>query len=170
MKRVQQIEKSYLTQNLPEFSSGDTLRVHVKIKEGDKERIQVFQGIVIGRRGSGTGATFTVRKMSAGIGVERIFPLHSPNIDRIERIKIGSVRRAKLNYLRELTGKSARIKERIVEAEKKTTKTAATVVNEENAEPKLDEVPDVSETASDGASEDTTAQLNSAEETESAKK
>ena len=170
MKRVQQIEKSYLTKNLPEFSSGDTLRVHVKIKEGDKERIQVFQGIVIGRRGSGTGATFTVRKMSAGIGVERIFPLHSPNIDKIERIKIGSVRRAKLNYLRELTGKSARIKERIVEAEKKTTKLVAEAVNEENADAKLDEVPDVSGTASDGASEDTTAQLQSTEEAEAAKK
>ena len=170
MKRVQQIEKSYLTKNLPEFSSGDTLRVHVKIKEGDKERIQVFQGIVIGRRGSGTGATFTVRKMSAGMGVERIFPLHSPNIDKIERIKIGSVRRAKLNYLRALTGKSARIKERIVEAEKKTTKLVAEAVNEENADAKLDEVPDVSGTASDGASEDTTAQLQSTEEAEAAKK
>ncbi len=170
MKRVQQIEKSYLTQNLPEFSSGDTLRVHVKIKEGDKERIQVFQGIVISRRGSGTGATFTVRKMSAGIGVERIFPLHSPNIDKIERIKIGSVRRAKLNYLRELTGKSARIKERIVDSTKKTTKTVAEAVKEENAEPKLNEVPEVSATAADSASEDTTVQLDSAEETEAAKK
>lgn len=170
MKRVQQIEKSYLTQNLPEFSSGDTLRVHVKIKEGEKERIQVFQGIVIGRRGSGTGATFTVRKMSAGIGVERIFPLHSPNIDKIERIKIGSVRRAKLNYLRELTGKSARIKERIVDAEKKSTETVVEAVKEENAEPKLDEVPDVSETAADSGGEDTTGQLQSTEEAESAKK
>jgi len=170
MKRIQQIEKSYLMQNLPEFSSGDTLRVHVKIKEGDKERIQVFQGIVIGRRGSGTGATFTVRKMSAGIGVERIFPLHSPNIDKIERIKIGSVRRAKLNYLRELTGKSARIKERIVDSAKKTTKTVAEAVKEENGEPKLDEVPEVSGTAADSTSEDTTVQLDSTEETESAKK
>ena len=169
MKRVQQIEKSYLNQNLPEFSSGDTLRVHVKIKEGDKERIQVFQGIVIGRRGSGTGATFTVRKMSAGIGVERIFPLHSPNIDKIERIKIGSVRRAKLNYLRELTGKSARIKERIVDSSKKTTKTVAEAVKEENAEPNLDAVPDVSGTAADSGNEDVTVQLDSAEETEAAK-
>ncbi len=170
MKRVQQIEKSYLTQNLPEFSSGDTLRVHVKIKEGEKERIQVFQGIVIGRRGSGTGATFTVRKMSAGIGVERIFPLHSPNIDKIERIKIGSVRRAKLNYLRELTGKSARIKERIVEAEKKTAKTDTEAVKEENVELKLDEVPDVSETAAESGSEDVTVQLDSTKEAEAAKK
>ena len=170
MKRVQQIEKSYLTKNLPEFSSGDTLRVHVKIKEGDKERIQVFQGIVIGRRGSGTGATFTVRKMSAGIGVERIFPLHSPNIDKIERIKIGSVRRAKLNYLRALTGKSARIKERIVEAENKTTKLVAEAVNEENADAKLDEVPDVSETAAESGSEDVTVQLDSTKEAEAAKK
>ena len=161
MKRVQQIEKSYLTQNLPEFSSGDTLRVHVKIKEGEKERIQIFQGIVIGRRGSGTGATFTVRKMSAGIGVERIFPLHSPNIDKIERIKIGSVRRAKLNYLRELTGKSARIKERIVDAEKKTAKTVTAAAKEEKADSNLDEVPDVSGTATD--SEDVTVRLDSTE-------
>lgn len=170
MKRVQQIEKSYLTQNLPEFSSGDTLRVHVKIKEGEKERIQVFQGIVIGRRGSGTGATFTVRKMSAGIGVERIFPLHSPNIDKIERIKIGSVRRAKLNYLRELTGKSARIKERIVDAEKKSTEAAVEAVKEENGEPNLEDVPEVAGTASESGSEDVTVRLDSAEETESAKK
>jgi len=155
---------------LPEFSSGDTLRVHVKIKEGEKERIQVFQGIVIGRRGSGTGATFTVRKMSAGIGVERIFPLHSPNIDKIERIKIGSVRRAKLNYLRELTGKSARIKERIVDSNKKTTNTAAGAVKEEDPEPKLDEVLDVPGTATDSGNEDVTVRLESEEGTEAAKK
>ena len=169
MKRVQQIEKSFLTGNFPEFSSGDTLRVHVKIKEGEKERIQVFQGTVIGRRGSGTGATFTVRKMSAGIGVERIFPLHSPNIDKIERVKVGSVRRAKLNYLRELTGKSARIKERFIDAEKTATTTAADAVNEENAEPKLDDVPDLSEAATDSDSEDVTVQLEAEEKPEAAK-
>ena len=93
MKRIAQIEKSYMRDDYPEFSSGDTLRVYVKIKEGDKERIQVFQGTVISRRGSGTGASFTVRKISSGIGVERIFPLHSPNIDKIEKIRSGSVRR-----------------------------------------------------------------------------
>ncbi len=169
MKRVQQIEKSYLTQNIPEFSSGDTLRVHVKIKEGEKERIQVFQGTVIGRRGSGTGATFTVRKMSAGIGVERIFPLHSPNIDKIERLKAGSVRRAKLNYLRELTGKSARIKEQIVDTEQATQTTVADAVNNENSEPALDEVPDLTENASESSSEDTTDQLEAEEKTKTSK-
>ena len=125
MKRIAQIEKGYLKENVPNFKSGDTLRVHVKIKEGDKERIQVFQGTVIGRRGGGTGETFTVRKVSGGIGVERIFPLHSPNVDKIELVRSGKVRRSKLYYLRDLTGKSARIKEQITDsaANKKTAKT-----------------------------------------------
>ena len=111
MKRIAQIEKSFMREDLPQFGPGDTVRVHVKIKEGDKERVQVFQGDVISRKGGGTGETFTVRKISNGIGVERIFPLHSPNIARVERIRIGNVRRSKLYYLRDLTGKSARIKE-----------------------------------------------------------
>lgn len=117
MKQIAQIEESFKRQ-WPDFSSGDTIRVHVKIKEGDKERIQVFQGTVIGRRGGGTGATFTVRKISSGIGVERVFPLHSPNIDKIEVVRKGHVRRKKLYYLRELTGKSARIKEELTDAQK----------------------------------------------------
>jgi len=118
MKRIAQIEKSYMRDDIPEFGSGDTLRVHVKIREGDKERIQIFQGTVIGRRGGGTGETFTVRKISAGIGVERVFPVHSPNIAKIEKIRSGSVRRKKLYYLRGLTGKSARIKEEISDSTK----------------------------------------------------
>jgi len=121
MKRLTQLEKSYQRDDFPAFSSGDTVRVHVKIKEGDKERIQVFQGTVTSRRGGGTGATFTVRKVSSGIGVERVFPLHSPNIAKIERIRAGQVRRKKLYYLRELTGKSARIKEQITESENNKT-------------------------------------------------
>ena len=100
------------------FNAGDVVRVHVKIKEGDKERIQVFQGTVIQRRGTGTGSSFTVRKLSAGIGVERIFPLHSPNVAKIEVVKQGKVRRAKLFYMRGLTGRSAKVKERKGEAEK----------------------------------------------------
>ncbi|MFZ1683057.1 MAG: 50S ribosomal protein L19 [Candidatus Zixiibacteriota bacterium] len=111
MKQIAAIEKQYMREGHPSFAPGDTIKVHVKIKEGDKERIQVFQGIVIGRRGSGVGETFTVRKMSSGIGVERIFPYHSPNIAKIEKLRSGSVRRAKLYYLRDLTGKSARIEE-----------------------------------------------------------
>ena len=118
MKQIAQIEKSFLREDLPEFGSGDTVRVHVKIKEGEKERVQVFQGTVISRRGGGTAATFTVRKVSGGIGVERVFPLHSPNLAKIERIRIGRVRQSKLYYLRSLTGKSARIKEELVSSKK----------------------------------------------------
>ena len=115
MKSITQIEKAHLRRDLPAFRSGDTLRVHVKIKEGDKERVQVFEGTVIGRRGSGTGATFTVRKISSGIGVERVFPTWSPNIDKVELVRTGNVRRSKLYYLRNLTGKSARIRGKIAE-------------------------------------------------------
>lgn len=122
MKRIAQIEQAYLRDdNIPHFKSGDTLKVHVKIKEGDKERIQIFQGTVIGRRGGGTGATFTVRKISSGIGVERVFPLHSPNLAKIELLRSGQVRRSKLYYLRNLTGKSARIKEQLTDSQKSST-------------------------------------------------
>ncbi|MDD4051030.1 MAG: 50S ribosomal protein L19 [candidate division Zixibacteria bacterium] len=116
MKRIAQLDSQY-ARELPPFTSGDTVKVHYKIKEGDKERIQVFQGTVIGLRGGGLGATFTVRKISAGIGVERVFPIHSPNIAKVERVSMGSVRRAKLFYLRNLTGKSARITEKLGEKE-----------------------------------------------------
>jgi large subunit ribosomal protein L19 len=124
---LREIEKPLLTERKVRFNPGDTLRVHVRIKEGDKERIQVFQGTVIGRRGGGLGETFTVRKVSGGIGVERVFPLHSPNVAKIERIREGRVRRAKLNYLRGLTGKSARIteKKRDTDAAAETGATAA---------------------------------------------
>lgn len=125
MKRLAQIEKSFMRDDIPEFGSGDTVRVHVRIVEGDKERIQVFQGDVISRRGGGTGETFTVRKMSSGIGVERVFPLHSPNVTKIERVRKGLVRRSKLYYLRDLTGKSARIKEILPTGSKKTKKNKA---------------------------------------------
>ena len=101
-----------ITNSIPNFSSGDTLTVYYKIKEGNKERIQFFKGVVIQRRGSGTTETFTIRKMSSGIGVERIFPINSPLIDKIEVNKKGKVRRARIFYLRDLTGKSARIKEK----------------------------------------------------------
>ena len=121
MHRIAQIDKSQMRDDYPRFRSGDTIRVHVKIKEGDKERVQIFQGTVISLRGSGTGATFTVRKMSQGIGVERVFPTHSPNIAKIERVRAGSVRRKKLYYLRDLTGKSARIKEDLADNAKSDT-------------------------------------------------
>ena len=113
MNTMDQVEKSYLrTTPVPEFSPGDTIRVHVRVKEGDKERIQIFQGVVIGRRGGGTREMFSVRKMSGSVGVERMFPLNSPTVDKIELLRRGKVRRAKLYYLRNLRGKAARIEER----------------------------------------------------------
>jgi large subunit ribosomal protein L19 len=112
MNQMDQVESNYFRGGKPEFAPGDTIRVHVRVKEGDKERIQVFQGVVIGRRGGGTRETFTVRKISGGVGVERIFPFHSPIVDKIELMRRGKVRRAKLYYLRNLRGKAARIEER----------------------------------------------------------
>jgi large subunit ribosomal protein L19 len=111
MNVVNALEKNELRSDLPAFQVGDTVRVHVKIKEGDKERIQVFEGIVIARKNGDLRSTFTVRKTSFGQGVERIFPLHSPVIEKIEVVRRGRVRRAKLYYLRNLRGKAARIKE-----------------------------------------------------------
>ncbi len=111
MKVLDKIEQSQMRKDLPAFRAGDTLRVHVKIKEGDKERIQVFEGTCIGLRRAANHSTFTVRKMSFGHGVERIFPTHSPVLDKIEVVRSGRVRRAKLYYLRKLRGKAARLKE-----------------------------------------------------------
>lgn len=120
------VEAGQLRSDIPEFKVGDTLRVHAKIIEGDKERIQVFEGAVISRANGGNRATFTVRKISYGVGVERIFPLHSPRIDKIEVVTRGKVRRAKLYYLRELSGKAARIKgERVRIAATSNTPVAA---------------------------------------------
>lgn len=101
-----------LKKGIPNFKAGDTLRVSVKVVEGDTERIQNFDGVVMARRGSGISESFTVRKISFGVGVERIFPLHSPRIEKIEVLKVGKVRRAKLNYLRKLSGKAARLQEK----------------------------------------------------------
>ncbi len=109
---IDMLEKEQMRTDIPDFGPGDTVRVHVKIKEGDKERIQVFEGVVIRKRKGNIGATFTVRKVSYGIGVERIFPLHSPAIEKIEVIRRGKVRRSRLYYLRGLKGKAARIKEK----------------------------------------------------------
>jgi len=113
MNQVDTIEGAQKRSNIPEFIPGDTIRVHVRIKEGEnKERLQAFEGVVIARRGKGSGESFTVRKTSFGIGVERIFPINATIIDHIQVIKRGRVRRAKLYYLRELRGKAARIRER----------------------------------------------------------
>lgn len=112
MEKIEQIEKEQMRLDHPDFGPGDNVKVHVKIKEGEKERIQIFQGVVISKRKGNTNATFTVRKVSYGVGVERIFPLHSPALDKIEVVNRGRVRRAKIYYLRKLRGKAARIKER----------------------------------------------------------
>lgn len=109
---MRSVESSQIKTHLPDFRPGDTVKVNFQVKEGDKVRIQVFQGVVIARRGSGTGETFMVRKISGGVGVERVFPVHSPKIDSLEIVRAGKVRRAKLFYLRDKTGKAARIKER----------------------------------------------------------
>lgn len=109
---IQSLMRDLMRVDIPQFRVGDTVKVHVKIREGDKERIQVFEGVVIRRHRGGVGASFTVRKVSYGIGVERIFPIHSPQIDKIEVVRKGRVRRARLYYLRERLGKAARIKER----------------------------------------------------------
>ena len=111
MNVMEMVEKQQLREGIPDFHPGDTIKVHVKIKEGDKERIQVFEGVCIAHKHGGVRTTFTVRKISFGHGVERIFPLHSHSIDKIEIVRRGKVRRAKLYYIRELRGKAARIKE-----------------------------------------------------------
>jgi len=108
---IRELEKEQLKSDIPAFRPGDTVRIHVKVIEGQRERIQIFEGVVIKRRGTGVSETFTARKISNGVGVERTFPLHSPKIDKLEVVRRGKVRRAKLYYLRELRGKAARIKE-----------------------------------------------------------
>ncbi len=112
MNLIEMLEKEHMRVDLPPFRAGDTVRVHSRIKEGDRERTQLFEGVVIRKRKGNTGATFTVRKVSYGVGVEKIFPLHSPSIGKIEVISKGKVRRARLYYLRKLRGKAARIKEK----------------------------------------------------------
>jgi large subunit ribosomal protein L19 len=117
MNALEKVELSQMKKDVPSFRSGDTVRVHVKIKEGDKERIQVFEGTVIGFRHARNHSMFTVRKISFGHGVERIFPLHSPVVDKIEVVRSGRVRRAKLYYLRKLRGKAARLRSALTEQE-----------------------------------------------------
>jgi ribosomal protein L19 len=111
MEKIREIEKSQLKQDLPNFGPGDTVKVHIKVKEGKRERIQIFEGVVIKRQNGGIRETFTVRKISFGVGVEKIFPLHSPSVEKIEVTRKGKVRRAKINYLRQRSGKAAKVKE-----------------------------------------------------------
>jgi len=113
MQVIEQLEKEQMRADLPEFRPGDSVKVHVKIREGEKERIQVFEGVCISKHKGRTGASFTVRKVSYGVGVERIFPAHSPLIDRIDVVRKGKVRRSRLYYLRQRKGRAARIKEKM---------------------------------------------------------
>lgn len=112
MNIIETLEQEQMRSDIPTFAPGDTVRVHAKIVEGTRERIQIFEGVVIGRQGKGVRETFVVRRISYGVGVERMFPVHSPRIEKIEVVRKGIVRRAKLYYLRDLTGKAARIKEK----------------------------------------------------------
>src|SRR5215203_2737892 len=125
MNETQLIERSFLRSDVPIFRPGDTVKVHVRVVEGNRERVQVFQGVVIRRQGGGVRETFTVRKISFGVGVERTFPVHSPSIAKLEIVQRGQVRRAKLYYLRELRGKKARIRERRVDEGKIAAQEAA---------------------------------------------
>ncbi|NSW87081.1 MAG: 50S ribosomal protein L19 [Syntrophobacteraceae bacterium] len=109
---IEAVERDHMRADIPPFRIGDTVKVHVKIREGDKERVQVFEGVVIRHHKGKTGASFTVRKVSYGVGVERIFPIHSPQIDKVEILRRGRIRRSRLYYLRERLGKAARIKEK----------------------------------------------------------
>lgn len=142
MDSISKIESKHIKKRIPKFSAGDTVKVYVKIKEGDKERSQVFEGVVLQRRGEGTGKTFTVRKVSAGIGVERIFSLHSPNVSKIQVVKRGKVRRAKIFYLRKLMGKSAKIEEdkkKLIEEEEEEEEKKEEVKQETKEEKKVKE-------------------------------
>ncbi len=137
MNKTDLVEKSYLRSDIPEFRPGDTVKVHVRVVEGNRERVQVFQGVVIRRQNGGLRETFTVRKISFGVGVERTFPVHSPSIAKLEVVSRGKVRRAKLYYLRELRGKKARIKERRLDDVKLAALEAAALAAQQ---PEIDEV------------------------------
>jgi len=113
MEIIKAIEQEYINKDVPDISIGDTVRVHIRIREGNKERIQIFEGFVIARRGSGARETFTVRRLSYGIGVEKVFPIHAPTIDKIEKVRKNKSRRAKLYYLRDRVGKAAKLKQKL---------------------------------------------------------
>lgn len=152
MKTLDSVDAAVLRDDIPEFRAGDTVKVHVKVVEGNKTRVQVFQGVVIARSGSGASETYTVRKVSYGVGVERTFPLHSPVVEKIELVTKGDVRRAKLYYLRGLRGKAAKIRER----RDNTTAASATPANKTAAAAPVDtaEAADTAETASTEQTED----------------
>jgi large subunit ribosomal protein L19 len=154
MNTTDLVEQSHLRKGIPQFRAGDTVKVHVRVVEGNRERVQVFQGVVIRRSGGGLRETFTVRKISFGVGVERTFPVHSPSIAKLEVVQRGHVRRAKLYYLRELRGKKARIKERRVDEAKLAAMEAMGLEDqEEEIEPDSIAVLEEAESAADLAPE-----------------
>ena len=142
MNKTDLVEQSYLRSDIPEFRPGDTVKVHVRVVEGSRERVQVFQGVVIRRQNGGLRETFTVRKISFGVGVERTFPVHSPSIAKLEVVSRGKVRRAKLYYLRELRGKKARIKERRLDDTKLAALEAAALAAQQPDDEDADEPDD----------------------------
>jgi large subunit ribosomal protein L19 len=148
MNKTDLIEKPFLRSDIPDFRPGDTVKVHVRVVEGNRERVQVFQGVVIRRQNGGLRETFTVRKISFGVGVERTFPVHSPSIAKLELVSRGAVRRAKLYYLRELRGKKARIKERRIDDAKLAAMEAASLAAAEAEADEADEI-----VAADGSAE-----------------
>ena len=169
MKPTDLVDQQYLRDDVPNFGPGDELKVHVKVKEGNRERVQVFQGVVIARSGGGIRETFTVRKISFGVGVERTFPLHSPSIAKLELVQRGRVRRAKLYYLRDLRGKKARIRERRIDDAKLAAMEAAAAEAAESeaaeAEAELaEEEPDLETSETDEVTADTEGDETEAEE------
>jgi large subunit ribosomal protein L19 len=159
MNTTDLVERSRLRKGIPAFRPGDTVKVHVRVVEGNRERVQVFQGVVIRRSGGGLRETFTVRKISFGVGVERTFPVHSPSIAKLEVVQRGHVRRAKLYYLRELRGKKARIKERRVDEAKLAAIEAMTMgADEDEVEPDSIEVLEEAETTADLEPDETAAE------------
>jgi large subunit ribosomal protein L19 len=165
MNKTDLVEKPFLRTDLPDFRPGDTVKVHVRVVEGNRERIQVFQGVVIRRSGGGIRETFTVRKISFGVGVERTFPLHSPSIGKLELVQHGRVRRAKLYYLRDLRGKKARIKERRIDDAKLAAlaaeREAAAAEAEEDTGEEIRDAPDAAAETEGGRAEAFTDQSSS---------
>jgi large subunit ribosomal protein L19 len=168
MNTTDLVEQSYLRKGLPQFRPGDTVKVHVRVVEGNRERVQVFQGVVIRRSGGGLRETFTVRKISFGVGVERTFPLHSPSIAKLEVVQRGHVRRAKLYYLRDLRGKKARIKERRIDEAKLAAMEAMGMTEPEAEEAPQPESIDVLEEAETAADLEPDGAADEAEESGSA--
>jgi large subunit ribosomal protein L19 len=167
MNTTDLVEQSYLRKGLPQFRPGDTVKVHVRVVEGNRERVQVFQGVVIRRSGGGLRETFTVRKISFGVGVERTFPLHSPSIAKLEVVQRGHVRRAKLYYLRDLRGKKARIRERRIDETKLAAIEAADQAAAAEASMEtLEEADSVAELEGDASSEGDEAGEDAAEVTD----